>query len=183
MGLFTYNFDGFGCTTHIILLLMQELINWLNRASLVAQMVKNLPAMQETICNAGDSGSSPGLGRHPGVGHGNSFQYSCLENSTDRETWWATVYGAPKSWTRLWLSMHSHKKYLTVYVPTRPQPQLRFTLYKCHLGTGWPAVRVFLGPGRFPRCGSFHFKPRIVQMNWDVLLGPEEFSRVWNLEC
>ena len=37
-------------------------------------MVKNPPA------NAGDSGSIPGSGRSPGVGHGNSLQYSCLEN-------------------------------------------------------------------------------------------------------
>ena len=33
-------------------------------------MVKNLSAMWET----------PGLGRSPGGGHGNPFQYSCLEN-------------------------------------------------------------------------------------------------------
>ena len=43
-------------------------------ASLVAQMVKNLPA------NAGDLGLIPGLGRSPGEGHGNPLQYSCLEN-------------------------------------------------------------------------------------------------------
>ena len=73
MGLSTYSFDGFGCTTHIILLLMQELINSPNRASLVAQTVKNLPTVQKTICNAGDSGSSPGSGRSPGGGHGNSL--------------------------------------------------------------------------------------------------------------
>ena len=33
--------------------------------------------------NAGDirdSGSTPGLGRSPGGGHGNTLQYSCLEN-------------------------------------------------------------------------------------------------------
>ena len=43
---------------------------------------KNLPA------NAGDvrdPGSIPGLGRSPGGGHGNSLQYSCLENPMDRE--------------------------------------------------------------------------------------------------
>ena len=28
-------------------------------------VVKNLPAMQETACNAGDSGSVPGSGRFP----------------------------------------------------------------------------------------------------------------------
>ena len=44
------------------------------RASLVAHTVKK-PA-----CNAGDSGSIPGLGRSPGGGHCNPLQYSCLEN-------------------------------------------------------------------------------------------------------
>ena len=27
--------------------------------------------------------------------------YSCLENSMDREAWWATVHGIAKSWTQL----------------------------------------------------------------------------------
>ena len=35
---------------------------------------------KESTCNAGDLGSIPGLGRSPGGGHGNSFQYSCLEH-------------------------------------------------------------------------------------------------------
>ena len=34
--------------------------------------------------NAGDLGSIPELGRSPGEGYGNPFQYSCLKNSTDR---------------------------------------------------------------------------------------------------
>ena len=34
-------------------------------------------------------------------GNGNPLQYSCLENSTDRGSWWATVQGVAKSWTRL----------------------------------------------------------------------------------
>ena len=76
------------------------------RASLVAQLVKDLPAMQfdswigkipwkrdrlptlvflgfpggsdskESACNAGDLGLIPGLGRFPRGGHGNSLQYS-----------------------------------------------------------------------------------------------------------
>ena len=53
-------------------------------------MVKNATA------NAGDTrdaGSISGLGRSPGVGNGNSLQYSCLENSMDRGAWWATVHG------------------------------------------------------------------------------------------
>ena len=38
-----------------------------------------------------DSGWIPGLGRSPGVGNGNPFQYSCLENSMRGGGWWATV--------------------------------------------------------------------------------------------
>ena len=46
-------------------------------------------------------GSSPGLGGSPGVGNGNPPQYSCLENSMDREAWWEAVHGVAKSWTQL----------------------------------------------------------------------------------
>ena len=35
---------------------------------------------KESACNAGDLGSTPGLGRSPGGEHGNPVQYSCLEN-------------------------------------------------------------------------------------------------------
>ena len=90
--------------------------------SLVAQLVKNPPAMQEILvqflgwedplekewarrptsvlmgfsgssevkasaCNAGDPGSTPGLGRSPGGGCGNPLQYSCLENPINGEAW------------------------------------------------------------------------------------------------
>ena len=36
-----------------------------------------------------------------GEGNGNPLQYSCLENPRDRGAWWAAVYGAAQSWTRL----------------------------------------------------------------------------------
>ena len=36
-----------------------------------------------------------------GGGNGNPLQYSCLGNSMDRETWWATAHGITKSQTRL----------------------------------------------------------------------------------
>ena len=35
---------------------------------------------KESTCSAGDLGSSPGLGRSPGGGHGYLLEYSCLEN-------------------------------------------------------------------------------------------------------
>ena len=56
---------------------------------------------KQSACNLGDLGSIPGLGRCPGEGNGKPFQYSCLEDTRDREALWATVHGVAKSWTRL----------------------------------------------------------------------------------
>ena len=61
----------------------------------MAQMVKNLPARQETWVQ------SLGQEDSPGEGIGNPLQYSCLENPMDRGAWWATVPGVAKSRTRL----------------------------------------------------------------------------------
>ena len=55
----------------------------------------------ESTCNAGDPGSILGSGRYPGEGNGYPFQYSCLENSTDRGAWWATLHKVANRWTRL----------------------------------------------------------------------------------
>ena len=54
-------------------------------------MVKNLPA------NAGDRGSIPGWERYPGIGNGNPFQCSCLENSMDRGASRASPQGRRES--------------------------------------------------------------------------------------
>ena len=48
-------------------------------------------AGKESTCNVGHLGLIPGLGRSPGVGNGNSLQYSSLENYI--------VHGVAKSWT------------------------------------------------------------------------------------
>ena len=92
---------------------------------MVAQLVKNLPAMQEILsredpwrrdrlptpvflgfphgsagkessCNVGDLGSIPGLGRSCGQGKGYPLQYSGLENSMD-----CIVHGVAKSQTQI----------------------------------------------------------------------------------
>ena len=58
-----------------------------NGASLVAQMVKNLPAIWETQVQ------SLGLEDSPGEENGNPLQCSCLENSMDRGAWQVLVHG------------------------------------------------------------------------------------------
>ena len=60
------------------------------RASLVAQIVKNLPAMQEAQIRF--------LGRERSPGEGNEYplQYSCLENPIVRGAWQATAHGGHK---------------------------------------------------------------------------------------
>ena len=64
-------------------------------ASLVAQMVKNLPPMWETWVRS--------LGQKDPLEKGMAtiLQYSCLENFMDRGAWQAAVYGIAKSWTQL----------------------------------------------------------------------------------
>ena len=62
-------------------------------ASQVVPVVKNPPASAGDVR---DSGSVPGWGRSPGGGHGNSLQYSCLENPMDRGARRATVHGVER---------------------------------------------------------------------------------------
>ena len=40
-----------------------------------------------SVCNTGDPGLIPGLGRSPGEGNGSPLQYSCLENPMDGGVW------------------------------------------------------------------------------------------------
>ena len=55
-----------------------------------SSVVKNLPA------NSGDAGLIPGLGRSPGEGNGNPFQYSCLGHPMNRGAWRTIVHGIAK---------------------------------------------------------------------------------------
>ena len=84
-------------------------IQWVCRGPIQGQLanLKDLPvgfpggsAGKESGCNAGELGSTPGLGRSPGEGNSYPLQYSGLENSMD-----CIVHGVPKSWT--WLTFTS----------------------------------------------------------------------------
>ena len=74
--------------TYSILSLQIMLFLWINieRASLVAQTAKNLPAMRKTqvpfLCQ-----------ENPWKRNDNPLQYSCLENAMDRGAWQTTVCG------------------------------------------------------------------------------------------
>ena len=68
------------------------------------RVVKNPPANSG---DAKDEGLIPGSGRSPGVGNSNPLQYSCLENSMGRGSWWATVHEAAKSCMHLSINMQS----------------------------------------------------------------------------
>ena len=52
-------------------------------------MVKNLPPSRR-------HGFDPWVGKIPWKGNGNPLQYSCLENSMDREVWWAAIPGVAR---------------------------------------------------------------------------------------
>ena len=71
---------------------MRIIVLCIKRASQVALLVKN------PLASAGDI-RDLGWKDPRGGGHGNPFQYSCLENHMDREAWWATVHGVPKNQT------------------------------------------------------------------------------------
>jgi len=72
----------------------------------VALVVKNLPAI---ACRHKRHQYDVWSGRSLRGGHGKPFQYSCLENRTDRGAWWAMVHRVAKSpiWLK-WFSMHVH---------------------------------------------------------------------------
>ena len=66
-------------------------------------MIKNLPT---NVVGIRDLGSICESGISPRKENGNALQYSCLENSMDREAWWAIVLGVTKN--RTWLSTYTH---------------------------------------------------------------------------
>ena len=63
---------------------------------LLAQMVKNPPAIQKTrVLSLGQEG------RSPREGNGYPLQYFCLVNSMDRGAWQSTVHRVAKSQIQL----------------------------------------------------------------------------------
>ena len=108
--------DGLLCTAHkgmILWLPMQRHTknpplpgSWGPWDSQVVLVVKNPSANARDIR---DTGLIPGSERSPGGGHGNPFQYSCLENPMDRGGWWLQSIGLQRvrhDWSNL---AHLHR--------------------------------------------------------------------------
>ena len=74
----------------------QVLFNW---ASLVAQLLKNLPAMWETWVRS--------LGREDTL-EKEMATHSCLENPMGREAWWATFHGVGRKELDTIEQLHFH---------------------------------------------------------------------------
>ena len=79
---------------------------------------------KQSACNAEDPGSIPGLERSPGERNGNPLQYSCLENSMDRGTWW--VQGVTESDRTERLTIH-----FSVYIPHLLYPFICWRTLSC----------------------------------------------------
>ena len=83
-------------------------------ASLVAQLVKNLPAVQETCLQHRRCGFDPWVRKIPWRRKCNPLQYSCLENPRVRGAWLATVHGVARVRQNL---------------APKPQPPIRVGVY------------------------------------------------------
>ena len=72
---------------------------------------------KESICNGGDLGLTPELGRSPGGGHGNPLQYSCQENPHgQRSLADSSPWGRKELITTERLSTHTTKVHLHLSV-------------------------------------------------------------------
>ena len=123
-----------GCPSTVMILL-PSVGSWSwDRASLVAQLVKNLP-----VVSVGDLGLIPGLGRSPGEGNSNPLQYSCVENPMDRGAWQAKVHGV----TRVRNDLATKPNVVsTCWADGRNQLEHKRTaLKKAALGTLWAFYR------------------------------------------
>ena len=115
-----------------------------------------------SVCNAGDPGSIPGLGRSPGEGNGSPLQYSCLDEPMDGGVWWATVHGVAKGWTRLgdFTSLQSSLELMSI-VLMMPCNHLILCCLLLLLPSFFPSIRVFSNKSalciRWPKCWSFSF--------------------------
>ena len=155
---------------------MTERLNWTE----VTQAISKWLSGKEPACQyAGDMGSIPGLRRSRGGGNGNSFQYSCLENPTDRGAWQAIAHRVAKN--RMWLSEPTHARSHTN--PNNPNEWVEILCVPCPRGpqgdhsycqTSVMHWALFISHGLFL---LFHLQPStlmLITSNWN-----STFPCVW----
>ena len=92
-----------GCSSHMVMTKALGLSFLTRKKSVLKHEVQIIPTIlslnkfpwgfprgsdgKVSACSVGDLGSVPGLGRSPGEGNGNPFQYPCLENPMDGGAW------------------------------------------------------------------------------------------------
>ena len=78
-------------------------------------------AGKESVCDVGDLGLIPVLGKSPGEGNGNPLQYSCPENPIHRGAWRGTVHSITKSqaglsdWIELRMNIRKNRKFINMW--------------------------------------------------------------------
>ena len=84
-------------------------------------------------------------GRSPGIGNGNPLQYSCLENSMDRGTWWATVLMTAELDTTEWLNIcNTHNRYMTLKIFGQYFHNLNFNFCTFHFSKTFVKIQIWL---------------------------------------
>ena len=83
---------------------------------------------KECACNAVDKGSTPGSGRSPGEGIGNTLKYSHLQNPMDRGAWRALVHGVTKR--DIWLC-DKHFSFIHQKTHWRKELSLETSVQEC----------------------------------------------------
>ena len=73
----------------LLVLLVLDPKNYCQDQSIIAQSVKNLPAIQETQVHSW-------VEKIPGEGNGNPLRCYCLENPMDRGAWQAAAHGVTR---------------------------------------------------------------------------------------
>ena len=129
-----------------------------------------------SVCNAGDPGSIPGLGRFPGEGNGSPLQYSCLENPMDGGIWWATVHGVAKGRTRLgdFTSLQSSLELMSI-VLMMPCNHFILCCLLLLLPSIFPSIRVFSNESALH---IIHLVLQKQKLRWSLTCIPIQFSSI-----
>ena len=127
---------------------------------------------KESTCNAGDLGLIPGLGRSPEGWHGNSLQYSCLENPHGQEEPGGLQSTGSQRVGHGWVTKHStqHTRYqqLNLTFFFRPSVQMS-TQWDGQFQNGFDLISLLkASQGHWGVCGPHfrnHWSKRIAEVS------------------